>query len=335
MHRLLLRLAGRLPDAALAAARVSLAHEPVAAVSTAVARQALDHSIELDVQDVRLLAAQVSDAELHSRLGDLIGEAEADEQQFVPALPERLPAGFELPPVLDLCLRSPEEAEGFVDDVDAAAVTALAALPAVALWRSWRLRRSGPRARVFLVELDCPVDSLPEFAAGLITALEQAGAGAPQVEAYAAGTELPAYQTRARDNSALLWAAEVTEPVRVAQAFDRLDPERGPSFDDGHERLADPERAAVLRYFDAAPALLTTTETMVDFVEPQRGAVVPVIHRTDGHWAWTDLAPYYLRNYGLAPDPGLLAHVRANNYQVPQLGHIARQRVLAELFHAA
>ena len=334
LHRLLLRVAGRFPDETLTDSRVELGSTSPGEAAEVVARHALDRGIRLDAEDVRLLTGLVSDAALRERLGELgsRGIAEAPER-FVPALPERLPPGYELPPVLDLSLRTAEEAAGFVDEIDVTAVALVPDLPAVGLWRSWRLRPAALPVRVFVIEFDCPVDDLAGLTAGITLALRQAGAATPQVEAYAVGTEVPPYQRAARDSSALLWAAEATEPIRVAQAFDRLDPERGPSFDDGHERLTGPERDAVLRYFDEAPALLTTTDTMVDFVEPERGSVVPVIHRTDGRWAWTDLAPYYLRTYGLAPDPGLLEHVRANGYQVPELGHVARQRVLAELYH--
>ena len=249
---------------------------------------------------------------------------------FAPALPDRMPPGYELPPVLDLTLGPADPA--FVDETDTAMAEVVASLPAIALWRVWDL--SGP-SRLFLIELDCAPADVPGLTAGLNAVLLQLGADNTRIEAYAASSVPPETLLHARDNSALLWAAEATEPVRVAQAWDRIDPERGPCFDDGHERLTDPERTAVLRYFDDAPRLLSSTETMVDIVEPERGAVVPVIHRTDGRWAWTDLAPYYLRTYGLAPDPGLLAHVRANNYQVPELTHVARQRVLAELFSPA
>jgi hypothetical protein len=33
--------------------------------------------------------------------------------------------------------------------------------------------------------------------------------------------------------------------------------------------------------------------------------------RTDGTWIWTDAVTFYLEEYHLAPEPDLLAHLRA------------------------
>lgn len=53
--------------------------------------------------------------------------------------------------------------------------------------------------------------------------------------------------------------------------------------------------------------------------------------RTDGAWAWCDATAYYLREYGLAPDPGLLAHMSAAAYVVPHVDGASVRRALAAL----
>ena len=56
---------------------------------------------------------------------------------------------------------------------------------------------------------------------------------------------------------------------------------------------------------------------------------VPTIIRTDGTWIWTDSTAYYLREYGLQPDADLLAHIRANSYEVPFADGVAIHRATA------
>ena len=48
-------------------------------------------------------------------------------------------------------------------------------------------------------------------------------------------------------------------------------------------------------------APLMSTERMADVFDPRTGPRVSTDHRTDGHWAWTDTVPYYLREHDLRP----------------------------------
>jgi hypothetical protein len=107
--------------------------------------------------------------------------------------------------------------------------------------------------------------------------------------------------------------AEATvDGFRLAVVFDTVDPVTGPAFAEDHPRLADgPERAAVADYLRWGPHVLMTPMLMDDVLDPGRGGVVPMNFRTDGEWIWTDTITYYLDEYGLAPEPGLLAHIRA------------------------
>ncbi|WP_215910175.1 hypothetical protein [Streptacidiphilus fuscans] len=98
---------------------------------------------------------------------------------------------------------------------------------------------------------------------------------------------------------------------RLAAVFDVVDPITGPAFTDDHPVIEDErELSWLLDYLDAGVPILTTPTLMDDVVEPARGAVVPLNFRTDGEWIWTDTVNYYLEEYGLAPEPELLAHLR-------------------------
>ncbi|WP_035792345.1 hypothetical protein [Kitasatospora mediocidica] len=106
--------------------------------------------------------------------------------------------------------------------------------------------------------------------------------------------------------------AEANQEFELASVFDTVDPVTGPGFAADRPRIDDSvERAALLRYLQAGEAVLMTPMLMDDVVEPSRLAVVPMTYRTDSSWIWTDTVTYYLDRYALAPEPGLLAHLRA------------------------
>ncbi|MDH6133280.1 hypothetical protein P3T37_002675 [Kitasatospora sp. MAA4] len=106
--------------------------------------------------------------------------------------------------------------------------------------------------------------------------------------------------------------ADTAQTFELASVFDTVDPVTGPGFAPDRPRIEDfDERAALLAYLRAGEAVLMTPMMMDDVVEPSRVAAVPMTYRTDSSWIWTDTVIYYLDRYGLAPEPGLLAHVRA------------------------
>lgn len=98
---------------------------------------------------------------------------------------------------------------------------------------------------------------------------------------------------------------------RLAAVFDVVDPVTGPGFASDRPRLAQAEREALARYLNGGAAVLLTPMLMDDVLDPQRRGVVPMGFRTDGRWVWTDTVTYYLTEHGLAPEPELLAHLRA------------------------
>jgi hypothetical protein len=211
--------------------------------------------------------------------------------------------------VLDLTAPGTRPASS-LDDADAAAVAGLDAVSGpVALWRSWR----SDGERVYL--------------------LEHAGDEAPDgFSAYRTGSPLTTYQRAVRARSALLWAAEPASPVRTARVFDSYDPVLGGQFAADHPVIsAGDELTLVLEYLSAGTVLLGTDTREADVFDEDAGPVVPMSFRTDGRWIWTDAVAYYLRTYALAPDAGLLADMRARDYQPPRAGPVALHRALVAL----
>lgn len=83
------------------------------------------------------------------------------------------------------------------------------------------------------------------------------------------------------------------------------------------ERLPPAEAARVAAYLEAGAVVLHTTARGVDVLAGD-APVVPLTVRTDGEYVWTGPVTYYVRTYGVAPDPDFLAHVRARGY-VPRI----------------
>lgn len=98
----------------------------------------------------------------------------------------------------------------------------------------------------------------------------------------------------------------------LARVFDTVHPIDGPGFAPDHLRVEDEdERRALATYLGAGEPVVMTTGLMEDVLDPERGGVVPMNFRTDGTWIWTDSVTFYLEEYHLAPEPDLLAHLRA------------------------
>ncbi|MGC4806689.1 hypothetical protein [Micromonospora sp. DT233] len=340
LHHLLLRLAGHAPADALAQARDALAQGRTADVARTVGEIAAAAGLAPTAEDVALLTA-VDPGSVGVLPGAQPAPWPTPPFEFRPTLvDESVFAPEAAPPLLDLTDAAGDFVDLVTDQLDLAAIEAVRRVPgATALWRAWRVggpdAASSPLARVFVLATEVPADDLPALTALAQAQLRAAGATETLVEAYAAGDELPPYQTQARGGAALLWTAAPAYPIEVARVFDGVDPAAGPWFDPGHPRLAGADRERMASFLDAGRPVLTTTQLMDDVVERSRGAVVPLSYRTDGAWVWTDTVTYYLRTHGLAPDPGLLEHARALGFRPPPVDAVAEHRVLAALFRPA
>jgi hypothetical protein len=114
----------------------------------------------------------------------------------------------------------------------------------------------------------------------------------------------------------------MTDPTapefELAAVFDHVDPGSGPGFAVDHPAVEDPELLGLLvERLNAGTPVLMTPMLMDDVLDPGRRSEVPMNFRTDGRWVWTDTVTYYLEQYALAPEPGLLAHLSRADYEIP------------------
>ncbi|MEV5570964.1 hypothetical protein AB0L06_13020 [Spirillospora sp. NPDC052269] len=95
---------------------------------------------------------------------------------------------------------------------------------------------------------------------------------------------------------------------------------------DGESRpdVPEDEKEALVQYLTRAPIVLAARSLDVDELDPERAARVPLTFHTDGTWVWPGAVGYYLRAHGVAPDPELVAHVRGNGFQLPEVDDAAR-----------
>ncbi|WP_317494681.1 glycohydrolase toxin TNT-related protein [Haloechinothrix sp. LS1_15] len=104
---------------------------------------------------------------------------------------------------------------------------------------------------------------------------------------------------------------------RFARVFDGSDPSGRPMVH--RAELAPEERDRVLEYLDAAPVVLPGNGMDLDRLAPQPEPAVPIAFHSDGTWIWPAAVNYYLREHGVAPEPDLVAHIRANSFTVGEV----------------
>ncbi|WP_280201112.1 hypothetical protein [Nocardia cyriacigeorgica] len=110
---------------------------------------------------------------------------------------------------------------------------------------------------------------------------------------------------------------------RKAKPVDHWVPGQPPVVDRPH--LAPAEAARVLEYLDSAPIVRSGHNSTPDLFDPATPARIPDTHQTDGSWVWMGSVPYYLRHYGVPPEPDLLNHIRASDYVVPPISNEVQQ----------
>jgi hypothetical protein len=342
-HAVLLRMAGALPDDLISEARSWLADGESADVAQALAFAAADAQLPVQAGDATLMADELraagEDAAVVQGL-EILGEDDArlDGWLFSPVAIEDDVDSSTMPPILDLT--DDPRALAALDAIDAGAVRAVSGEDLVAaLWRTWRAPADAapwpPPRRVFIVSCgpDVDVDALPRLTGRLQEALTAAGEDDPQVEVCADDLPVPDYQSTACANAALLWAREPAHPIQLARVFDAVHPIDGPLFDPDHPRIDDPDEIHRLAtYLESAMPVLTTSATMADIMDPEHPEIVPLTFRTDGQWIWTDTVSYYLRESSLAPEEGLLTHLRAAaEPEAPMITEVMLHRVLSFL----
>lgn len=302
---LLPRLAGRVPDDALAIMRTAVAD---------------DDPVE---------AALVLEELLSDGLA-LTGEEAAAGHDLL-AADGKAPAAAEGAPRLDQLAAGPYE---FLEpagnrDPGRAAAAGEAVGGLQALWRVDR-RSSVATAGVWLAEA-APASDLLELTAEIQHVLAEDGELPPRVEVFAEGADLPPYHVAALAAAMLVWAAPDQPEPRLARVFDGADPAAGPYFHHDHPCVDAAERDRLLAYLTRGQLVLDGFGSLDDVLDPAGAGAVPVGFRSDGRWVWTDTVSYYLQRHGLAPEPELRAHVLAAAGPPGPLSRLARHRALLAL----
>jgi hypothetical protein len=329
-HEMLLRLAGTAPDDLLASSRGWLADGDLGSLARALTFWALSSEATLADSDADLLSQVLEANGMDASPLDSVSD-----DDFEPFVYYEFAAELPAEPGNGAAAETSATATKASRRAEQAAVKAVAKLPGViGLWRAWRL--PGDRApwpppkRIFLIEVGTDADEIAvtREVQERLTAAREAD---PQVEVYQTGYELPLYHELGRSYGALLWAAAEDPGIRLASVFDDVSPETGPSFRPDHPRLEQEEAAKVAAYMYSGAPLLVTMTRMDDIVDVSQAAVVPMDFRTDGTWIWSDASTYYLEEHQLEPDTGLLAHVRASDYEPPDVDGVAMYRALKVL----
>jgi hypothetical protein len=123
--------------------------------------------------------------------------------------------------------------------------------------------------------------------------------------------------------------------LNVAKPYDATLPFPGypngyPTFVD-RPSLPDEERDRVSGYLENAPVVLTRPGSDPDLFDQSGATGIPREYRTDGSWVWPASVAYYLRTHGVAPERGLVEHIRAGDYRIPDVGQDVRQAAAAAI----
>jgi hypothetical protein len=100
---------------------------------------------------------------------------------------------------------------------------------------------------------------------------------------------------------------------RVARIFDGAAPNGRPSVN--RPPVPDEDRDLLLDYLDGAPLALPERGHDADRLSQDGRQTVPVAFHTDGVWVWPAAVNYYLRRYGVPPEPDLVSHARSAGFR--------------------
>lgn len=335
VHRMLLRLAGRVPDEMLTRLRELFGSGDLRYLPDAVSVAAVELNVPLTPADRDLLARILDVLDVPGGKPQLFDQVPvaADPSaggpfRFLPVPPAVLAeAGPRIPPRLDLTGGDPDDltdlppelrsladlANRLTDPSDDTAMVMLTVDPGVVgVWRAWRTVTDDDAARpVYLAEVAPGVPAW-ELAYDTQRPLADNGDPAPQVEVWWTGDALPAYHRAALAGAALLWATDAGR-VRVALNEEQL----ADLVRSGAPRVPVDERRVLAERLAAGAAVPGRAERLPDLVEPGRGDVVPGGYRTDGRWVWPESLGYYLIEYGVAPPRGLTEALAAGGTPAP------------------
>lgn len=95
------------------------------------------------------------------------------------------------------------------------------------------------------------------------------------------------------------------------------------------------EQDRVLDYLDHAPVVVSERGYDVDLLAATPAPAVPVAFHTDGVWIWPAAVNFYLQEYGVAPEPDFVQHIRSAGFALPEVGEQTVQAAAAHLNRGA
>ncbi|PXY32282.1 glycohydrolase toxin TNT-related protein [Prauserella muralis] len=116
---------------------------------------------------------------------------------------------------------------------------------------------------------------------------------------------------------------------RIARIFDGAGPNGRPVIN--RPELDVEEQDRLLDYLDGAPVVVPGRGYDVDRLATTPESTVPIAFHSDGTWIWPAAVNYYLREYGVAPEPDLVQHIRANGFAIPDVPEPVRQAASAHI----
>jgi hypothetical protein len=116
---------------------------------------------------------------------------------------------------------------------------------------------------------------------------------------------------------------------RLARIFDGQAPNGRPSVN--RPQVSDEERDRVLEYLDHSALALPERGHDVDRLSSDGRVTVPIAFHTDGVWVWPAAVNYYLRRYGVPPEPDLVNHARTNGFRPPEVDDQTRVAAAATI----
>lgn len=120
---------------------------------------------------------------------------------------------------------------------------------------------------------------------------------------------------------------------RIARIFDGAGPGGRPVLN--RPELEIDEQDRLLEYLDNAPVVVPSRGYDIDRLATTPEGTVPVAFHSDGVWIWPAAVNYYLREYGVAPEPELIQHIHASGFAVPAVPDQVRQAAAAHINRGA
>ncbi|MFD4458664.1 hypothetical protein [Nocardia sp. NPDC058480] len=116
--------------------------------------------------------------------------------------------------------------------------------------------------------------------------------------------------------------------LRLSAPFDGRDPQGKPVVN--RSAVDSDIQDQVLAYLEHAPVILSARSHDADEFDPTQRDV-PLNFHTDGVFVWPGAVGYYLRKYGLPPEPALVQHIVGKGFEIGDVDEQARQAAVQKV----